>query len=176
MRFPIHNDDEKVFWPNMKRPADPERQRQLQAELRQERLAREKSYRAAAMRLLPHVCARCGREFTGARLRELTVHHKDHNFRNNPPDGSNWELLCLYCHDAEHEKYRLAGTAYGEIESEKHQVAGSPIVTPFAALDGLFREVTGGCGKAGTRERKGDEAETASPESPSATPGASDGI
>ncbi|MFA7667514.1 MAG: HNH endonuclease, partial [Burkholderiaceae bacterium] len=21
---------------------------------------------------------------------------------DNPPDGSNWELLCLYCHDNEH--------------------------------------------------------------------------
>jgi len=32
-------------------------------------------------------------------LRELTVHHKDHDHHNNPSDGSNRELLCLYCHD-----------------------------------------------------------------------------
>ena len=32
------------------------------------------------------------------------MHHKDHNHDNNPPDGSNWELLCLYCHDNEHSR------------------------------------------------------------------------
>jgi hypothetical protein len=37
-------------------------------------------------------------------VRELTVHHRDHNHDNNPPDGSNWELLCLYCHDNEHQR------------------------------------------------------------------------
>jgi len=34
--------------------------------------------------------------------RELTVHHRDHNHDNNPKDGSNWEWLCIYCHDNEH--------------------------------------------------------------------------
>ena len=34
------------------------------------------------------------------------MHHKDHNHDNNPPDGSNWELLCLYCHDNEHSRQR----------------------------------------------------------------------
>jgi hypothetical protein len=23
---------------------------------------------------------------------------------NNPPDGSNWENLCVYCHDDEHSR------------------------------------------------------------------------
>jgi hypothetical protein len=54
--------------------------------------------------LYPHVCGRCGREFSGVRLRELTVHHKDHNHDNNPLDGSNWELLCIYCHENEHAR------------------------------------------------------------------------
>jgi hypothetical protein len=54
--------------------------------------------------LFPWICGRCGREFSGVRLRELTVHHKDHNHDNNPSDGSNWELLCLYCHDNEHSR------------------------------------------------------------------------
>ncbi len=27
---------------------------------------------------------------------------------NNPEDGSNWEMLCLYCHDHEHSKYTEA--------------------------------------------------------------------
>ena len=60
------------------------------------------------MKLFDPVCARCGREFEGKRLRELTVHHKDHNHNNNPPDGSNWELLCVYCHDNEHSRYQDA--------------------------------------------------------------------
>ncbi|HEY5634211.1 MAG TPA: HNH endonuclease, partial [Burkholderiaceae bacterium] len=25
---------------------------------------------------------------------------------DNPPDGSNWELLCTYCHEHEHSKIR----------------------------------------------------------------------
>jgi hypothetical protein len=65
----------------------------------------EETYREAALKMYPWICARCGREFSGKRVRELTVHHKDHNHDHNPPDGSNWELLCLYCHDAEHAKY-----------------------------------------------------------------------
>ena len=69
-------------------------------------------YRDAALKLLPHICARCGREFEGKRLRELTVHHKDGNHDNNPPDGSNWELLCIYCHENEHARFEdfKAGT------------------------------------------------------------------
>lgn len=64
----------------------------------------ERGYREKALRMYPHFCGRCGREFSGRRLSELTVHHRDHNHDNNPPDGSNWELLCLYCHDNEHQR------------------------------------------------------------------------
>jgi len=78
---------------------------QVIAEARRNRERREKEYRERALKIFPWICARCGREFSGKRLRELTVHHKDHNHDNNPPDGSNWELLCLYCHDHEHSKY-----------------------------------------------------------------------
>jgi hypothetical protein len=72
------------------------------------RLEREKSYRERALKLFPKICGRCGREFSGKRLRELTVHHKDHDHNNNPPDGSNWELLCIYCHDNEHARDQVA--------------------------------------------------------------------
>ena len=65
---------------------------------------KENRYREQALRLFPWICGRCGREFTHKNLRELTVHHRDHNHDNNPADGSNWELLCLYCHDEEHAK------------------------------------------------------------------------
>jgi hypothetical protein len=61
-------------------------------------------YRERALKILPWICAKCGREFSGKQLRELTVHHKDHNHDHNPPDGSNWELLCLYCHDNAHSR------------------------------------------------------------------------
>lgn len=67
--------------------------------------AREKGYRERALKMYPWICARCGREFSGKRVSELTVHHKDHNHDNNPADGSNWELLCMYCHDNEHTKH-----------------------------------------------------------------------
>ena len=74
------------------------------AEARRHSSEREATYREQALKLFPWICGRCGREFSGVRLRELTVHHKDHNHDNNPPDGSNWELLCLYCHDNEHSR------------------------------------------------------------------------
>lgn len=66
---------------------------------------REKGYREQALKLYPWICGRCTREFNRVNLRELTVHHVDHNHDNNPTDGSNWELLCIYCHDQEHEKF-----------------------------------------------------------------------
>ena len=75
------------------------------AAAQQERGQRELGYREQALKLYPWVCGRCSREFTRANLQELTVHHRDHNHDNNPPDGSNWELLCLYCHDNEHARY-----------------------------------------------------------------------
>ncbi len=74
------------------------------AEMRKEEQLRQNGYREQALKLFPHVCGRCSREFEGKKLRELTVHHRDHNHDYNPPDGSNWELLCLYCHDHEHTR------------------------------------------------------------------------
>lgn len=65
---------------------------------------KKEEYRNQALKIFPAVCAKCGREFSGKKLHELTVHHKDHNYKNNPPDGSNWEMLCIYCHDNEHSR------------------------------------------------------------------------
>ena len=104
---------------------------------RRERDQREKGYRAQAFKLYPRICARCGREFSGENLRELTVHHKDHNHDNNPPDGSNWELLCLYCHDNEHARYQAADS-YGSGTSGEEPVPSSSH-TPFAGLDALLK-------------------------------------
>jgi hypothetical protein len=88
------------------------------------------AYREQALKLFPWVCGRCAREFSGVRLRELTVHHKDGNHDNNPPDGSNWELLCIYCHENEHARMEDAkaggGVKGADPAPAKHQ--------PFADL------------------------------------------
>lgn len=89
--------------PPRKKKPNLEKKDEVMAEILKERGKREGTYREQALKLFPHVCGRCGREFSGAQLRELTVHHKDNNHMNNPPDGSNWELLCVYCHDNEHQ-------------------------------------------------------------------------
>ena len=110
---------------------------QVVAEARRAQQAREKDYRERALKLYPWVCGRCGRTFTRQNLHELTVHHRDHNHDNNPPDGSNWELLCLYCHDNEHQRQveaqRAAGieTKTGAAAPAKHQ--------PFANLKDLLK-------------------------------------
>jgi 5-methylcytosine-specific restriction endonuclease McrA len=120
-----------------KSPSDPERQAHILAKLRRDLEIRQKGYRERALRMFPHVCGSCGREFSGKKLRELTVHHKDHNHENNPPDGSNWELLCIYCHDHEHEKYKLKGYVDGLIPVEEPK--RSPIANPFEKLDDVLR-------------------------------------
>src|SRR6187402_3967439 len=71
-------------------------------------LQKEQGYRERALKMYPWICGRCAREFTSKNIRELTVHHRDHNHDNNPADGSNWELLCLYCHDEEHSRQQTA--------------------------------------------------------------------
>ncbi len=90
------------------------------------------NYRERALKLYPWVCGRCGRDFGGKNLRELTVHHKDHNHQNNPADGSNWELLCIYCHDNEHQRF----TDMRDVAAhDEHQAATS---NPFAKLQQLL--------------------------------------
>ena len=71
------------------------------------------AYRERALKILPWICVRCAREFPASRLRELTVHHKDGNHHHNPPDGSNWELLCIYCHENEHARFEDARAGGG---------------------------------------------------------------
>ncbi|MBA4349413.1 MAG: HNH endonuclease [Thermodesulfovibrio sp.] len=62
------------------------------------------NYREPSLKIHGLICAKCGREFDYKDRHLLTVHHKDGNHRNNPPDGSNWENLCIYCHDDEHSR------------------------------------------------------------------------
>ncbi len=99
----------------------------------------EQGYRDRALKLFPWVCGRCAREFTYSNLKELTVHHIDHDHTNNPNDGSNWELLCLYCHDNEHAKY----TEHAQYQTEV--IAGEvnqDIAThnPFANLKAMMKK------------------------------------
>ena len=99
---------------------------------------RETSYREKALRMYPHFCGRCGREFSGKRLSELTVHHRDHNHDNNPEDGSNWELLCLYCHDNEHSRHLEAQRGAG---SSGTAASVAPAThKPFADLASLLKK------------------------------------
>ena len=63
---------------------------------------RAQGYRARSLEIYGWICAKCAREFDESNLHLLTVHHRDGNHANNPPDGSNWENLCVDCHDAEH--------------------------------------------------------------------------
>lgn len=114
----------------------PEQKAKILAELRRDVGQHNKSYRSRALALFPHVCASCGREFEGHRLKELTVHHKDHNHDNNPADGSNWELLCLYCHDHEHQKAMDA--QYIDSSRNTGPSEASRIADPFSALDQLL--------------------------------------
>jgi hypothetical protein len=100
------------------------------AEQREYIAKREQGYREKALKLYPWICGRCTREFTGKNLRELTVHHRDHNHDNNPNDGSNWELLCIYCHDEEHTKFENQ-IRYGSHQSNKSEAA---TYNPFANL------------------------------------------
>ncbi len=114
---------------------DPGKLDRIVAEARRAAETRERSYREQALKIYPWICGRCGREFTRANLRELTVHHRDHNHDNNPADGSNWELLCLYCHDNEHQRHlEAAGTSAGS----PARPGSAATHAPFADLKALL--------------------------------------
>jgi hypothetical protein len=113
---------------------DPGRLDRIVAEARRAADERAQGYRERALKIYPWICGRCVREFTRANVRELTVHHRDHNHDNNPPDGSNWELLCLYCHDNEHQRQLEATGGHGSV-SDGGSVSTH---TPFAALKELL--------------------------------------
>jgi 5-methylcytosine-specific restriction endonuclease McrA len=109
---------------------------QIVARARQASDEREQGYRAQALKMYPWVCGRCAREFDRENLRELTVHHRDHDHDNNPADGSNWELLCVYCHDNEHS--RLTDAGYGEIGADTEIKDATH--NPFADLASMLKK------------------------------------
>lgn len=119
----------------MAKTMDTERLDRLVVEARRYSEDRERGYRARALKLYPWICTRCGREFGRENIRELTVHHRDHDHDNNPLDGSNWELLCLYCHDNEHRRQIEAGNNFmveGPSRAATHN--------PFAELGDLLKK------------------------------------
>jgi 5-methylcytosine-specific restriction endonuclease McrA len=118
------------------KPRDEARLDRIVAEARRAREAREKDYREQALKLFPWVCTRCARTFDRSNVHLLTVHHRDHNHDHNPSDGSNWELLCVYCHENEHAReYDNAARA----EGAPTERAPAATHRPFAGLDALLK-------------------------------------
>ena len=115
-----------------------EEMEQIVARARRAGEERMKGYREQSLKIHPWVCARCGKEFNHRNVHMLTVHHKDHNHDNNPADGSNWENLCVYCHDNEHRRYLdyVEGGAVEEFEDSTFRVTHKP----FAALEDLLKK------------------------------------
>ncbi len=106
------------------------------AEARRNAEQRDKGYRERALKMYPWICGRCAREFTRANLQELTVHHRNHNHDDNPADGSNWELLCVYCHDNEHSRY-IDHTGVSAAAAEEAPALATS--NPFANLKALLK-------------------------------------
>lgn len=121
----------------MNKKTDSNKLDKVVAEAHRHRDQREQDYRERSLKLYPWICGRCSREFTRANLHELTVHHRDHNHDNNPLDGSNWELLCLYCHDNEHQR-QLEASGLGKTTGTG-KAASSTTHNPFAALKDLLK-------------------------------------
>ena len=111
------------------RPSVEELVREAQAS----RAARTHGYRERSLALHGWICGRCAREFEAENLHLLTVHHRDGNHDNNPPDGSNWELLCVYCHDNEHQRQLEAAAGAGGKQEVKPLATHSPMSRRNAA-------------------------------------------
>ena len=115
----------------------PDKLDDIVAKARIEREMREQGYREQALRMYPHVCGRCAREFNRKNLHELTVHHRDHDHLNNPPDGSNWELLCIYCHENEHQRMQETLIENGIVKEKK---SSSATYNPFSNLKDILNK------------------------------------
>ena len=123
--------------PTQKPSIDHAKLDRIVAEARRDAERRDKGYREQALKLYPWICGRCTREFTRANLQELTVHHKNHDHDFNPPDGSNWELLCVYCHDNEHSRH-VDHTGVSAMAAENKPAAATS--NPFAGLNALLKK------------------------------------
>lgn len=118
--------------PTKKTTIDEAKLDRIVADARRSADQRNLGYREQALKLYPWICGRCTREFTRVNLRELTVHHRNHDHDFNPADGSNWELLCVYCHDNEHSRYLDARP--GSSSDDKPAATGNPFADLKAML------------------------------------------
>jgi len=107
-------------------------------EIKTAQLSGEGDYRERSLALHGLICGRCGREFATANRHLLTVHHKDGNHQNNPADGSNWENLCVYCHEDVHSRGLLgdylAGAAPSREETLVYRDVPASGATGFGTL------------------------------------------
>jgi HNH endonuclease len=117
---------------------DTNKSAQIVTEARRNQELREQSYRGQALKMYPWICGRCAREFDHKNLSELTIHHRNHNHDDNPQDGSNWELLCLYCHDNEHQRYEE--TRFGNAKTAASNATAGAGHNPFANLKDMMNK------------------------------------
>jgi hypothetical protein len=118
------------------RPPDSARLDRIVADARRAGETRAQGYREQALKIYPWVCGRCARTFDRSNVVQLTVHHRDHNHDHNPADGSNWELLCVYCHDNEHARQLEHNRG---VETVGASGATPATHQPFADLKALLR-------------------------------------
>ncbi len=124
--------------PSKRTLSDNNRLDKIVAEARRNREQRETTYRESALKIYPWICGRCAREFTRENIQSLTVHHRDHNHNNNPSDGSNWELLCIYCHENEHSRH--LDNAESDSLPTDSEPKSQAVHRPFAKLKSLLKK------------------------------------
>jgi hypothetical protein len=102
-------------------------------------------YRERSLAIHGLICGRCGKEFSEMNRALLTVHHKDGNHFNNPPDGSNWENLCVYCHEDVHSREILgdyyAGSGSGKETGLVYQDDKERVSSGFGSLGDYLKKV-----------------------------------
>jgi predicted HNH restriction endonuclease len=104
----------KIRKPQLKKPAEGKTVAEIVRELKENTTTSDTGYREQSLKIHGLICAKCGREFDSKNRNLLTVHHKDGNRLNNPSDGSNWENLCVYCHEDEHSRGLLGDYLKGK--------------------------------------------------------------
>jgi len=102
---------------------------------RQNAEKRAMGYREQALKMYPWVCGRCARTFTREIIQLLEVHHKNNNHDHNPSDGSNWELLCTYCHENEHSRVK---DSVGRSDVKSPETLAT--FNPFADLKNILKK------------------------------------
>lgn len=107
---------------------------QVVAQANRDAESRQRGYRERALTMYPWVCGRCGRSFDRSNISQLTVHHRNHNHEDNPVDGSNWELLCLFCHDNEHQRQVELGNSMG-LDNKVPPATSNPFADLAALLN-----------------------------------------